>query len=113
MRLIGDPEIGTTMKGLEECVEEFVTPFSAGAMKELLLKRLADARDKMEDEPKHLLLTLVLEQMKRPTFQSHDAPKVCARSHLRACVRACMHACNYADLCAWCRYRRSAPAVVA
>lgn len=69
LHLEGDPEIGVTMKGLEDCVEEFVSPFSAGPVKELLLSRLVDTRDATDDNSKHYLITFLLEQMKRPTFQ--------------------------------------------
>jgi hypothetical protein len=74
--LDGDPEIGVTVRGLEECVEDFVAPFSAGPVKELLLSRLADAyEDNGGSAQAHFMLTLVLEQLKRPTFQAHNAPK--------------------------------------
>ena len=99
-RLASDPEIGMSMKGLEDCVEDFDAPFSAASVKELLLSRLVDARDASDDQSKHYMVTLILEQMKRPTFQAHDAPKgrntgvcVCARASVLCtckCVRVCV-----------------------
>ena len=53
-----------------------MVPCSAGPVKELLLTRLADAyNDGDGSAPVHFVLTLVLEQLKRPTFQAHNAPK--------------------------------------
>jgi len=74
-RVDSDPDLGATVKGLEDLVEEFKSPFSSGRLKELVLEKLVQQRERSGDAAKHYMLSLVLEQSKRPTFQAHDAPK--------------------------------------
>lgn len=75
LQLDSDPEIGVTVTGLQDITQELKRNCVSGPLKELLQGQLAKQRDLSGDDSKHYMLTILLEQTKRPTFQAHDAPK--------------------------------------
>ena len=75
LRLDDNPDIGATVAGLQDVAEELKSNSWPGRLKELLVGRLMQQRDVSDDSSKHYMLTIILEQSKRPTFQAHDAPK--------------------------------------